>query len=235
MSSLFFAGRVVAGPRSVVSKAVPRPSASRTPLSRSRFCVGQTVHSQHRPEFQPNALQCIRSISTFSPLYRQYESDSSTRPIHLDIGIAYASKNTPPFVTPREAAQSLTTGFALPRDEAELASGKRSNRWLKVARWKEAQLALGGGRVELLGATPSASSSQKGDNRNEQSGAAARDQVEEEHEQRMKQQANEAQRRAWGAGEDFFFVGDEGHAVSLSMAEQRFLGSRVSSVAFGQQ
>lgn len=74
--------------------------------------------------------------------------------------------------------------------------------------------------MELLGAEPQSKAATGGEShaRSPPAGHTGQNQqaegeVEEEHEQRRRQQANEAQRRAWQAGEDFFFVGDEGHAV----------------------
>lgn len=105
----------------------------------------------------------------------------------------------------------------MPSTDEELA--KRNSRWLKIARWKENQLSLGGGRAELFDSSRSSSqsktSTQAGQEAGEDEGERIREAPEvEEDKQRKLQKKSDEERKKWGAGEDFFFVGEEGNSVS---------------------
>jgi hypothetical protein len=66
-----------------------------------------------------------------------FESQSSLRPLQCHVGVSYASKDSPPFATRKEADESAAKGFH---------SGP-------IARWKDQMLGMGTLRTELLKTT----------------------------------------------------------------------------------
>ncbi|KAJ9100214.1 hypothetical protein QFC20_005491 [Naganishia adeliensis] len=73
----------------------------------------------------------------FSTTRVTFESQSPSRPLQCHVGVSYASKDSPPFATRKEADESAAKGFQ---------SGP-------IARWKDQMLGMGTLRTELLKST----------------------------------------------------------------------------------
>lgn len=80
------------------------------------------------------------SARLFSSTRVTFESSTPLRPLQCHVGVSYASKDSPPFATRKEADESSAKGFQ---------SGP-------IARWKDQMLGMGTLRTELLKGTTSA-------------------------------------------------------------------------------
>ncbi len=91
-------------------------------MSFRTFGLVRTLHARCSPLVSPG--RC--TARTFS-----------SRRLAFHLGLSYASKDSPPFLTAAQANARPRIGFG---DET------------RIGRWKTGMLALGGGRGELLGA-----------------------------------------------------------------------------------
>lgn len=86
-----------------------------------------------------HCIDLHRCLSTSRPTY-------SSRPLAFHLGLSYASKDSPPFLSVAEANARPQIGFG---DET------------RIGRWKRAMLERGGGRSELFATKEDSETSEK--------------------------------------------------------------------------